>query len=192
MKTPFELLWAIIGLLLTIGGTFVEAFVANPTGLWEPQPSPMVSLGVTYQVGAGLFVGCLGGKKAGALSQFAYLLLGLTPWFQVFYDGGGLEYFQRPTFGYLLGFVPGAWICGGLAFKASPKLELLAFSCLSGLFAVHSVGILYLTLNYLWRGQIFTLPTAVMTYSIAPLPGQLAVVCAVTVMAYFFRRLMLY
>lgn len=181
-----------IGLLLTIGGTFMEAFVANPTGLWEAQPTPTVSLGVTYQVGAVLLIGCLGGKKAAALSQLAYLLLGLTPWFQVFYDGGGLDYFQRPTFGYLLGFVPGAWVCGWLAFKASPKLELLAFSCLCGLVAVHTVGIFYLTLNYLFRGQIFTLPEAVATYSLAPLPGQLAVVCAVTVLAYFVRRLMLF
>lgn len=195
MKTPIELLWAIAGLLLTIGGTFLEADVANISWAGENPELKTLSLGVTYQIGAVLFVGCMGGKNAGIISQIAYVVLGLT-FLPVFSLGGGsIEYLKEPTFGYLLGFIPGAWVCGYIAFKAMPKLELLAFSCISGLLTIHLVGLTYLIItNSL--GWITTAPflliEAIERYSIYPLPGQLAVVCAVTVIAYLLRHLMFY
>jgi biotin transport system substrate-specific component len=191
---PLEFLWAIIGVLLTIGGTFLEAFVTDPSWLWQQQNVEVHSLGVTYQIGAVLLVGCLGGKNAAAMSQIAYLALGLTV-LPVFSEGGGLDYLKEPTFGYLLGFIPGGWICGFLAFKALPKLELLAFSCLCGLLTVHSMGLIYLTLNHLINGaatQGIPLQEAIEKYSLHPLPGQLAVSCAVAVLSYILRGLMFY
>jgi len=35
-----------------------------------------------------------------------------------FAQGGGIDYPKQPQFGYLLGFIPGAWVCGFLAFQA--------------------------------------------------------------------------
>ncbi len=112
---PNELLWAIIGLLLTIFSTFVEAFVTNMPWTWSEQGVNSLPLGVTFQVGAVLLTGCMGGKNAGFLAQVAYIFLGLF-WFPVFAQGGGLQYWQQPSFGYVLGFMPGAWFCGWLAF----------------------------------------------------------------------------
>lgn len=77
------------------------------------------------------------------MAQIAYLTLGLSG-FQVFAQGGGLHYLSQPTFGYLLGFVPGAWLCGFLAFGKPLRLEQLLSSCLGGLLAIHLTGILYL------------------------------------------------
>jgi biotin transport system substrate-specific component len=194
MKTSKEILWAIVGLVLTIGGTFLEANIANPSAVWENEGVKTLSLGVTYQIGAVLLVGCLGGKNAAVISQIAYIVLGLTL-LPIFAQGGGFDYLKQPTFGYLLGFIPGAWLCGNLAFKAAPKLELLAFSCVCGLFAIHLVGLSYLILSNIFAGfggDSLPLVLAIKTYSIYPLPGQLAVVCAVTVMAYALRRLMFY
>ncbi|CAD5930071.1 putative biotin transporter BioY [Planktothrix tepida] len=194
MTPALEFLWAIIGVLLTIGGTFLEAFVTDPSWLWQQQNVEVHSLGVTYQIGAVLLVGCLGGKNAAAMSQIAYLALGLTV-LPVFSEGGGLDYFKQPTFGYLLGFIPGGWICGFLAFKALPKLELLGFSCLCGLLTVHGMGIMYLTLSHLINGastQGILLTEAFEKYSLQPLPGQLAVSCAVAVLSYILRGLMFY
>jgi biotin transport system substrate-specific component len=193
MPAPIELLWAVIGLLITIGGTFLEAFVANPALIWEHGIKPQ-SLGVTYQIGAVLLVGCLGGKTAAALSQVAYLALGLTL-LPVFSQGGGFGYLREPTFGYLLGFIPGAWLCGRFAFKMLPRLESLAFSCLCGLLSVHVIGLSYLvTAHFLHFTTANALPLipAILKYSIYPLPGQLALVCAVTVLAFIMRCLMFY
>ncbi|MBD2022588.1 biotin transporter BioY [Leptolyngbya sp. FACHB-36] len=192
MATSTELLWALIGLFLTIGGTFLEAAVATPA--WGPHSFQTHSLGVTYQVGAVLLVGCLGGKNAAVLSQISYLLLGLT-WFPIFAQGGGIGYVREPSFGYLIGFVPGAWLCGYLAFKALPRLESLAVSCLCGLATIHAIGMSYLTLMYSlgWLNRMdLSLPAALAKYSLYPLPGQFAIVCAVTVIAFTLRQLLFY
>ncbi|MDY6803945.1 MAG: biotin transporter BioY [Cyanobacteriota bacterium] len=194
MKLTREILWAIVGLILTIGGTFLEAHVANPSAIWAQENVKILSLGVTYQIGAVLLVGCLGGKNAAVISQIAYIFLGLTL-LPIFSQGGGFGYLKEPSFGYLLGFIPGAWVCGKLADRAAPKLELLAFSCLNGLLAIHLVGLSYLILSKIFTvfsSGSFPILWAIKTYSISPLPGQMAVVCAVTVLAYLLRRAMFY
>ncbi len=136
MSVPNELLWALIGLLLTIFGTFVEAFITNPPWNWSERGIFSQSLGITYQIGAVLLTGCLGGKNAGALSQIAYVVLGLL-WLPIFAHGGGLDYLREPSFGYLVGFVAGAWLCGYMAFRARAKLESLAVSAFFGLVVIH-------------------------------------------------------
>ncbi len=188
-----ELLWALIGLLLTIAGTFLPASVAVPSRDWGHQAIQMFALGITYQFGAGLLVGCVAGKNPATLSQVAYVLLGLTPWFPIFSKGGGLGYLTEPSFGYILGFIPGAWICGYLAFKAVPKLEILLISCLAGLLSIHLTGLLYLGgLRLLGVVNSVDFVPLLLKFSVEALPGQFAVVCAVTILAYGLRRLLFY
>ncbi|MGA1623659.1 MAG: biotin transporter BioY, partial [Synechocystis sp.] len=172
-----ELLLAIAGLLLTIFSTFVEASVTNPPWQWWDQGIYPTSLGTTYQVGAVLLTACVAGANAGAIAQVGYLLLGLS-WLPIFAFGGGWGYWQQPTFGYLLGFVPGAWCCGWLAYQARAKIERLALSALAGLGIIHGTGILYLVILAVFNlgnPPIITLaqiPAAIMTFSLASLPGQ--------------------
>ena len=58
-----ELLWAIIGLLLTVSGVFVEVSLPVPALAWPLDFSNMqtYSLVSTLQVGAVLLTGCVGG-----------------------------------------------------------------------------------------------------------------------------------
>jgi biotin transport system substrate-specific component len=194
---PIELLWALTGLILTIGATWLEVFVTNAPWAWGEDPVQFYSLGVSFQVGAVLFTACMGGQNAAALSQIAYLSLGVllfhTFGLQVFSQGGGVGYLREPSFGYLLGFVPAAWVCGFLAFRSTPKLERLAVSCLAGVVIIHLVGLAYLLGAYLlhWTGEL-SLGDAVAAYSLNPLPGQLVVICVVSLLAYVMRRLMFY
>lgn len=193
VAAPIELLWAFIGLILTIGGTFLGAAITSPPWSWDQTGIQTHPLGVTCQIGAVLLVGCLGGKNAGALSQIAYLALGLAG-FPVFTQGGGIGYVREPMFGYLLGFIPAAWVCGSLAFKARPRLEALGFSGLCGLVTIHLTGLLYLIFGYLlgWVNTTTPFFEAVLRYSYYAIPGQIAVTCAVTVLAFAIRRLMFY
>ncbi len=193
MSAPNEFLWAFIGLLLTIGCTFLEAFVTNPPWDWSGQGIHTVSLGVTFQIGAVLLTACLGGRNAGALAQIAYVILGLN--LPVFTQGGGISYLKEPTFGYLLGFIAGAWVCGLLAFRMRPRVESLAFSCICGLLTIHFYGVGYLIIFHTFRlGVVGGLPLiqAILKYTIYALPGQLVVICAVTVLAFALRQLMFY
>lgn len=193
VSVPNEFLWAFIGLLLTIFGTFVEASIATPS----PEGVSQHKLGATYQIGAVLLTGCLGGKNAGALSQIAYVFLGLT-WLPVFAGGGGWRYLAEPGFGYILGFIPGAAVCGVLAFRSRARIETLAIGAFAGLGTIHLVGILYLValslVNPSGSQLIFpdSLPGAIARYSLFPLPGQIAVTCVAVVVALLLRKLLFY
>lgn len=55
--------------------------------------------------------GLLLGKKLGAVSVGVYVLLGLMG-LPIFTGGGGIGYLVHPTFGYLIGFILGAWVAG--------------------------------------------------------------------------------
>lgn len=167
----------------------MEAFVTNPPWYWPEVGIQSQSLGVTYQIGGVLLTGCLGGKNAGAMSQIAYLVLGLT-FLPVFTNGGGLEYIQQPSFGYILGFIPGALLCGWLAWSMKRTLESLAFSCICGLAMVHLWGLVYLLGLSYFNGM--ELATSMVQYSVAPLPGQFAIVCAVAVISFVLGHILFY
>lgn len=158
MSALFVLLWALIGLILTIGSTWLEAFsLGIPFGeLLRGEQGAWVSpLQVSFQVGAALFTGCMGGKTAAALSQIAYVALGILLFdrfgYEVFTQGAGAASLREPWFGYLLGFIPGGWLCGWLSFRSKANLERLAFGSLAGLAAVHLCGLSYLLLGSLVR-----------------------------------------
>jgi biotin transport system substrate-specific component len=189
---PFTLLWAFLGLLLTLGGTFLEVDVALPTVVEGRGLGLMaVPLLATAQIGAVLLIGCVGGPNAGAVSQIAYLVLGLSR-LPIFSQGGGWLYWQEPTFGYLLGFIPAAWITGLLAFRESPSLESLGVSCIGGLLTLHLFGVVYLTgACLLGKLTVGSLLQTVWQFTFVPLPSQGALVCAVTLLAYGLRRLLL-
>ncbi len=188
---PEVLLWATIGLFLTVGCTFIPAHTIAAPWSWQGGITTY-SIGVSYQVGAVLLVGCLGGKNAAGLSQLAYLLLGLTG-LSIFDRGGGWQYFQQPNFGYLLGFIFGGWLCGYLAFQSKSRLYTLVLSCLAGLLVIHLTGIIYLTGLHFSIGLgegIDSWWQAIVIYSLTPLPGQLAVICAISIIALIMRRIM--
>lgn len=90
------------------GSLFVALCARIQLPAW---PVPM-----TLQPFAVLLVGAALGSRRGALAIFLYLLQGASG-LPVFANPpfGGLAYFAGPTTGYLLGFVPAAYIVGCLA-----------------------------------------------------------------------------
>lgn len=195
-----------MGLIVTIGATWLEVFVTNAPWAWNNLGIQFYSLGVSFQLGAVFLTACLGGPNAGTLAQVAYLSLGLLLFqvfdLQVFTQGSGLTYLREPSFGYLLGFIPAAWVCGFLAFQWKPKLENLTLSCIGGLVTLHSVGLLYLSTAWLlrsFRGPEVSLGEAMARFgemalnaTVFQLPGQLMVACVVGLMAYLMRQVMFY
>ncbi len=195
-----RLIWTVLGLMLTVVGTFIEAVVALPE-IFDAEgnlqlPTNLAAVGtiplpVSFQVAAVLFVGCMGGKFPATLSQMAYLGLGLSG-YQIFSQGGGLSYWQEPTFGYLLGFIPAAWFCGQLAFQQPPRIERLFLSCLAGLGVIHGCGLVYLVGLSLGQLLPLPLPSLIQQYSLNPLPGQLVITCLVAVAARMLRFVLIY
>lgn len=189
---PEVLLWTVIGLMLTIAGTFIPAYGIAAPWSWFDNGFTVQPLGVSYQIGAVFLTACLGGKNAALLSQIAYVLLGMSG-LPIFDRGGGLDYLQQPNFGYLLGFILGAWLCGWLSFQTRVRFSSLIASCSIGLIVVHLVGIVYLIGLYYTTGlgtEINSLLQGIAIYSFQPLPGQLALICTVSSIAFVMRKLM--
>lgn len=193
ISRPYILMWTIVGLLLTIGANFMPAYIINSPWQWLNGGVTAHPLGFKCQVGAVLLVSCLGGRTTGVLTQIAYICLGLT-WLKIFNDGGGIEYIYKPMFGYLLAFIPAAWVCGKLAFARAPQLEHLGLSCLCGIVTIHTIGLLYLCLySVVTAGTgTFDLLQAMLDYSVYPAIGQLVLACTASSIAFVVRKVMLY
>jgi biotin transport system substrate-specific component len=177
---------AIAGLLLIVAGGLVPAAVPfHEAAGWTIRP-----LGITLQVPALLFIALVGGPRSAILAAIAYLSLGLFQ-LPVFHEGGGLGYLLDPGFGYLAGFLPAAWVTGRLARQPGmgDPLTLSAAAAL-GLVVLHLSGLLNLLLGAMagrWGTNVLTL---MLGHSLALVP-QLVLCCAVGVLAWLMRRILL-
>ncbi len=179
----FVCVWAVIGLLLTIASTFLQPNLVIGFN------AELLPIATTLQVGAVLITGCLGGKNAGLFSQLLYVSLGLSG-LPIFYNGGGMDYLQKPAIGFLIGFIPGAWLCGFLAFLKPPSIERLSFSCVSGLIVIHLVGIF--TILVFNITQLNVANQLIWNYSFNFFPYQLVVISGTVVFAKILRWILLY
>jgi biotin transport system substrate-specific component len=179
---------AIAGLLLILVGGLIQAAVPSPVeaNLWAIAPLP-----ITLQVPALLLTALVCGPRSAMLASVGYLSLGLWQ-LPVFHGGGGAAYLLDPGFGFLAGFVPAAWLSGKLARQSGMNdlLRLLG-AALIGLAVLQLCGVLNLILGSLagrWSPGLLSL---LFTYSLAPLPSQLLLCCAVALVALGLRRLLL-
>lgn len=124
-------------------------------------PVPYVPF--TMQVFFVALSGVLLGAKKGALSQAVYVLTGLIG-IPIFTQGGGISYVLKPTFGYLLGFILGAYLIGHLTEKLKEKNVVGIFLCiLAGLAVIYFIGVAYLyVINHFYVGNGMTLWIAIL------------------------------
>ena len=171
MKTRSLILTALFAALTAVG-----AFLKIPFPLSA----------ITLQFFFTAMAGTLLGKKYGALSQAVYVLLGLVG-VPIFALGGGFSYVFQPTFGFLLGLIPSAWVIGSLARRPLTFWRSVV-AMLAGLAVLYAIGVPYMALianAYLGKGLTFwqVLKNGMLIY----LPGDMlkiaagrALSCAVT------------
>lgn len=109
-------------------------------------PLPMTPVPGTLQTLAVLLAGAMLGARAGALSQAAYVFMGLAglPVFAL--PGAGPGYLLGPTGGYLVGFAGAAFVVGTLLGRLrgpGPVPAFLAF--LAGAGTIHACGLAWLS-----------------------------------------------
>lgn len=112
----------------------IGAFIRVPIGL---VPASLQTVFV-------LLAGILLGARRGSYAVLLYLLLGLAG-LPVFTSGGGPQYVLHPTFGYLLGMIPAAFIAGVFA-QTSRRRRIfpLFLGALLGLAFIYTAGLLWL------------------------------------------------
>ena len=104
-------------------------------------PMPLVPM--TLQAQFALLAGVLLGGRNGAISVLLYILLGFCG-LPVFTGGGGIGYVLQPTFGYIIGFVFGAWAAGVVARRRpAPSFLRLLAAQLAGLGIIYFIGVIY-------------------------------------------------
>lgn len=159
-KTRNLILAALFAALTAIG-----AFIRIPVG-----PVP-----ITLQLFFTALAGILLGPYLGALSQLVYVVLGLLG-LPIFTAGGGPMYIFSPSFGYLIGFIAGAFVIGKITqFQTKPTFLRGLVACLIGTAVIYAIGVPYL---YLIMHQVvhtpLTLAQALLTGFIVFLPGDIA------------------
>jgi len=144
-------------------------------------PFPMVPLSLqTLMV---ILAGLVLGSRYGALSQVIYIMLGLMG-LPVFTGGGGIHYIFHPTFGFLLGFIAGAWLAGSSPMRKRKGPGNYIIKALLATAGIYLCGILclYLNLNFL-AGKPVTLFQAVQIGMIPFIPGDILKILAASFLA---------
>lgn len=166
-KTRMMILAALFAALTAVG-----AFIRFPLG----------TMSVTLQFMFTAMAGVLLGAKWGAVSQTVYVVLGLVG-LPVFTMGGGIGYVMQPSFGFLLGLIPTAWVIGRLTEKVNGHWRI-ALACLAGLAVLYLIGLPYMYLIMkLYLHKSITVWTAVKAGMLVYLPGD-AIKIALTVLLY--------
>lgn len=147
-----------------------------------PVPVCPFTLQFLFTTLAGLVLG----RRCGAMAVLAYVVLGLLG-VPVFTAGGGPSYVFQPTFGYLIGFIIGAWVTGAWRerYGAASLKRLLAGNILN-LVVVYALGMAYVyAINTFYLGTPIGLWPLVLYCFILAIPGDL---CICIVSALFYRR----
>ena len=106
-------------------------------------PLPFTPVPITLQVMAVLLSGLVLGPRAGAASQLVYLAM-IATGLPLDAKGLGLAVLTGPTAGYLIGFVPAAFLTGWLAEKL-PATRLSHFlAALAGVAVIYVAGVAWL------------------------------------------------
>ncbi len=119
---------------------------------------PFFPVPMTLQTGVVLLIGIALGPAFGALTVSLYLLqgaMGLPVFAGTPEKGLGLAYLLGPTGGYLIGFVPAAYIAGWTAQKTSALLTQFA-GYLVAMSVIYGSGVLWLS-NFLAWDKVFEL-----------------------------------
>jgi len=114
-------------------------------GAYIKIPFPLAPL--SLQLPFVILCGFMLDRKSGVLCTLVYLIMGLAglPFFS---GGGGISYVLQPTFGYIIGFIPCAFIVSTLSDKKDCTFNGFLVSGIAGVFTVHIIGIIYcLTLS---------------------------------------------
>ncbi len=141
------------------------ALIAIGTHIKIPTPLLPLTLQTLFVVLSGLVLG----RKYGALSVCVYVIAGLA----------GLPVFTgsalNPTFGYIVGFIPGAWIAGYIAERFAPKFMTWTLGAVAGIAVIYALGIpYYYLMSKYYIGNELGAKTLLMYFVLMPIPGDVA------------------
>jgi biotin transport system substrate-specific component len=146
-----------------------------------PHPFSATPVPVTCQVLAVLALGLSLPRRQAVAAVVSYLALGLAGAPVFAWGTGGAAVLLGPTAGYLLGFLPAAWLTGGAG--SGDGVLKLALRALGGLALIHLAGFSWLAL--LTGDAVAAFQGGVLPFAA---PDLLKLVAAVAAAVVFRRR----
>ena len=179
---------AITGVMLIIICAMIPSSIIFPQEDLSLSISPLHS---NWQIQGVLLTSLLCGSQIGTISAISYLIIGLF-YLPVFHGGGSVGYILTHEFGYLLGFIPAAWICGFLA-KQNTKANLINYSyyTILSLCVVHIIGIIYLIIGKVFGNWLEDLSDLILINTFIPFPTQLLLCISISLLSIFLRRVLI-
>ena len=137
---PRERTWArFYDVAVILVGSFLIGLSAKVQFVLPFSPVP-----ITGQTFAVLVVGALLGARRGSLAVLAYILEGASG-MPVFAFGGGFAVLLGPTGGYLIGFIPAAYVTGLLAERGwDRRIGTMILAMILGDAVLYAGGLLWL------------------------------------------------
>jgi len=145
-------------------------------------PVPVVPFTLQYEFT--MLAGLLLGRKYGTVSVVLYVLVGLCG-APVFTQGGGLWYVMVPSFGYLIGFIPGTYVTGLIAHRnENPSMKRILAANFAGLAIVYTIGMAYVYIikNFFLEGDGIRFWPLLLNCFILAVPGDI-VLCIIAALA---------
>lgn len=134
---------------LLVISTFLQLDVTHfilPAKLFSGEPTKLSDYLFTYkfipQIPAVMFVVGLLGRRLGITSILLYIITGLF-FLPVFALGGGWRYIFEYGFGYIMAYIPAAFLTG-LILKKGYSYKNTAKAVFIGVLTIHLLGILYM------------------------------------------------
>ncbi len=167
MKTKDMILVALFAALTAAG-----AFLRIPLGIST----------ITLQFLFTALAGVLLGAREGALSQAVYVALGFAG-MPIFASGGGPQYVFNPTFGFLVGLIPAAWVMGALTAR-DRSARRVTLACFAGLGVLYLIGVPYMgVIVNAYLGKGLTLWQILKAGMLIYLPGDCLKIAACALLA---------
>ena len=174
MKTRTMILCALFAALTAVGAFFKIPFALAA-----------ISLQFLFTAMAGVLLGA----GYGALSQAVYVLIGLVG-VPIFALGGGFSYIFQPTFGYLIGFIAGAWLTGWISERSGDfSFGKTLFANLAGLLVVYLFGMVYVyIINNFYLGTPIGVWPVVLYCFVLAVPGDICLCILAAMLASRLKR----
>ena len=179
---------ALTGVMLIIICAMIPSSIILPQ---QDLSLSIIPLNSSWQIPSLLLTSLLCGAEIGTICAISYLFIGLF-FLPVFHGGGSIGYILTYEFGYLLGFIPAAWVCGYLSKrKSNPNLLNYSFYTVISLCILHLTGIIYLILGKILGNWSESLSDLVLVNTFIALPTQLLLCFSISLIAIFLKRILI-
>ncbi|OLA94051.1 MAG: hypothetical protein BHW64_05470 [Candidatus Melainabacteria bacterium LEY3_CP_29_8] len=160
LKTCVFILWSIF---LIIIATFTQITLTKlglPTFILKHIMTVNYESCYKYipQIPVVLFVASLLGRKYSFIAISLYIILGLF-FIPIFALGGGLNYMFKYTFGFIIAYIPSAFIISTILCKYN-NLKSYIQSAVIGVLIIHIIGIIYMITVLMFKHEAFNYITS--------------------------------